>query len=161
MELLASVALVQFWSGGATCIATLPWIAQLALSACIELVSSSARVTSVKSQQGHSVSCRLSIRTHRSDPQVYLGPIKIWDNKTPKTYFPHPRLATQKCFLGTWCPPHVSFHWKCMGRKAHQNKNQPRWMAGVYTYIKLQLSKSLDLVLRSNHHFFHLHQITT
>ena len=37
---------------GATCIATLPWIALLALSVHIDLVSSSARVTSVKSQQG-------------------------------------------------------------------------------------------------------------
>ena len=45
--------LIQIWSpGGATCIATLPWIALLALSASIELVSSSARVTSVKSQKG-------------------------------------------------------------------------------------------------------------
>ena len=37
---------------GATCIATLPWIALLSLSASIELVSSSARVTSVKSAKG-------------------------------------------------------------------------------------------------------------
>ena len=36
-----------------TCIVTLPWIAILALSVSIELVSSSARVTSVKSQKGH------------------------------------------------------------------------------------------------------------
>ena len=35
--------------GGATCIATLPWIALLASSVSIELVSSSARVTSTKS----------------------------------------------------------------------------------------------------------------
>ena len=42
--------LIQIWSpGGATRIATLPWIALLALSVSIELVSSSARVTSVKS----------------------------------------------------------------------------------------------------------------
>ena len=34
-----------------TCIATLPWIALLALSVSIELVSSSARVTSVKCNQ--------------------------------------------------------------------------------------------------------------
>ena len=49
------------------CIATLPWIALLALSVGIELVSSSARVTSVKSQK------RLvwvtDIRTQRSDPR--------------------------------------------------------------------------------------------
>ena len=44
---------LQIWPpGGATCIATLPWIALLASSVCIELVSSSARVTSVKSQKG-------------------------------------------------------------------------------------------------------------
>ena len=35
-----------------SCIATLPWIALLALSVSIELVSSSARVTSIKSIQG-------------------------------------------------------------------------------------------------------------
>ena len=47
----------QIWSpGGATCIATLPWIALLALSVSIELVSSSARVTSVKSAKGVVVS---------------------------------------------------------------------------------------------------------
>ena len=39
-----------------TCIASLPWIALLALSVSIELVSSSARVASVKSTQGLSVS---------------------------------------------------------------------------------------------------------
>ena len=49
-----------------TCIATLPWIALLALSVSIELVSSSARVTSVKFQQGGS---RTDIRTQRSDPR--------------------------------------------------------------------------------------------
>ena len=44
---------LQIWPpGGATCIATSPWIALLASSVCIELVSSSARVTSVKSAQG-------------------------------------------------------------------------------------------------------------
>ena len=42
--------LIQIWSsGGATCIATLPGIVLLSLSASIELASSSARVTSVKS----------------------------------------------------------------------------------------------------------------
>ena len=38
--------------GWVTCIATLPGIALLALSVSIDLVSSSARVTSVKFQQG-------------------------------------------------------------------------------------------------------------
>ena len=65
----------QSWPpGSVTCIATLPWIALLALSASIELVSSSARVTSVKSQQGVGL-------THwhpdpKIGPQVYLGPLK-------------------------------------------------------------------------------------
>ena len=54
------------------CIATLPWIALLALSVSIELVSSSARVTSVKSTKGLLLS---DIRTQRSD-QGHLGPIK-------------------------------------------------------------------------------------
>ena len=45
--------LIPIWSsGGATCIATLPGIVLLSLSASIELVSSSARVTSVKSAKG-------------------------------------------------------------------------------------------------------------
>ena len=77
----------EIWpSDGITCIsykiawlshfiATLPWIALLTLSVCIELVSSSARVTSVNSAKG----------VGRSDghpdpkigPQVYLGPIKM------------------------------------------------------------------------------------
>ena len=38
--------------GCVTCIDILPWIALLALSVSIELVSSSARITSAKSQQG-------------------------------------------------------------------------------------------------------------
>ena len=48
---------LQSWPPGCvTCIATLPWIALLALSVGIELVSSLARVTSVKFQQGVAVS---------------------------------------------------------------------------------------------------------
>ena len=44
---------LQSWPPGCvSCIATLPWIALLALSVCIELVSSSARVTSVKFHKG-------------------------------------------------------------------------------------------------------------
>ena len=55
---------LQIWPpGGATCIATLPWIALLASSVCIELVSSSARVTSVKSQQGVVLTSRHIDRT--------------------------------------------------------------------------------------------------
>ena len=56
--------------GCITCIATLPWIALLALSVSIELVSSSARVTSVKSTQGLSLThWRTDIRTQRSEPR--------------------------------------------------------------------------------------------
>ena len=52
---MALLELVQNFTtrliGWVTCIATLPWIALLALSFSIDLVSSSARVTSVKFQQ--------------------------------------------------------------------------------------------------------------
>ena len=52
----------QCWPPGhVTCIATLSWIALFALSVSIGLVSSSARVTSVKSQKGGS-------RTDRQTP---------------------------------------------------------------------------------------------
>ena len=57
------------------CIATLPWIALLALSVSIELVSSSARVTSVKSYKPLVVSD--GHPDPKIGPQVYLGPIKI------------------------------------------------------------------------------------
>ncbi len=69
----------QVWSpDGATCIsytciAILPWIVLLTLSVCIELVSSSARVKSVKFTN---VSELETNPTHRSD-QGHLGPIKI------------------------------------------------------------------------------------
>ena len=60
LALLALVTSLQ--PGGATCIATLhalPWNVLLALSVSIGLVSSSARVTSVKfAQVAHSVSER-------------------------------------------------------------------------------------------------------
>ena len=59
---------------GATCIATLPWIALLALSVHIDLVSSSARVTSVKSTQG--VGLTDGHPDPKIGPQVYLGPKK-------------------------------------------------------------------------------------
>ena len=56
-----------------TCIATLPWIALLALSVSIELVSSSARVTSVKSQQGLlTQSLTEGHPDPKIGPQVYL-----------------------------------------------------------------------------------------
>ena len=61
----------QSWPpGNVTCIATLPWIALLALSVSIEFVSSSARVTSVKFAKGVSLSLLLREKqTHRSDPR--------------------------------------------------------------------------------------------
>ena len=46
----------------------------MALSVSIELVSSSARVTSVKSAQHLIVS---DIRTQRSDPRLFLGSIEM------------------------------------------------------------------------------------
>ena len=55
------------------CIATLPWIALLALSVGIELVSSLARVTSVKFHKGG-----VGSDGRTSGPQVYLGPIKMY-----------------------------------------------------------------------------------
>ena len=54
--------LLQIWPPGrVTCIAILPWIVLLAVSAGIEWVSSSDRVTSVKSQKPLRVSETLSI----------------------------------------------------------------------------------------------------
>ena len=65
----------QSWPpGNVTCIATLPWIALLALSVSIEFVSSSARVTSVKFAQGIVTYLLRDNRIHRSD-QGHLGPI--------------------------------------------------------------------------------------
>ena len=52
--------------GGATCIANLPSISLLASSVGNELLSSSARITSVESAKGLLVS---DIQTHRSDPR--------------------------------------------------------------------------------------------
>ena len=65
---------LQIWPPIIICITTLPWIALLALSVSIEFVSSSARVTSVKSAQTYSYLVRDN-QTHRSD-QEHLGPIK-------------------------------------------------------------------------------------
>ena len=60
--------------GWVTCIATLPGIALLTLSVGIDLVSSSARVTSVKSHKGVLVSD--GHPDPKIGPQVYLCPIK-------------------------------------------------------------------------------------
>ena len=62
--------------GWVTCIATLPGIALLTLSVGIDLVSSSARVTSVKFQKHDLLSDRHP--DPKIGPQVYLGPIKRW-----------------------------------------------------------------------------------
>ena len=56
------------------CIVTLPWITLLALSLSIELVSSSARVTSVKFHKG--VGQTDGHPDPKIGPQVYLCPIK-------------------------------------------------------------------------------------
>ena len=69
---VAQLALVLKWATRlhhCNCIATFSWIAHLALSVGIEMVSSSARVTSVKSWTDR--------QTQRSDPR-YLGPIKTF-----------------------------------------------------------------------------------
>ena len=65
---------LPYWPPGCVvCIATLPWNVLLALSVSIQLVSSSAKVTSVKS-------AKTSLSLRHSDPQigpqVYLGPIE-------------------------------------------------------------------------------------
>ena len=65
----------QSWPPGwVTCIATLPGITLLALSVSIELVSSSARVTSVKSQKPFGLTDGQT--NPKIGPQVYLSPIK-------------------------------------------------------------------------------------
>ena len=81
--------LFKIWSlDGATCIsynciATLPWIVLLTLSVSIELVSSSARVTSVKFQKGVSVSDR--DQTHRSDQEAPFHSVPKKDKKNSAT----------------------------------------------------------------------------
>ena len=66
---------LQSWPPGCvTCIATLPWIAILTLSVSIDLVSSSARVTSVKSAKG--VLLTDGHPDPKIGPQGRLGPIK-------------------------------------------------------------------------------------
>ena len=73
---------LQSWPPGCvTCIAALLWIVLFALSVSIDLVSSSARVTSVKSAKGGRTDRQTDIRTSghpdpKIGPQVYLGPIK-------------------------------------------------------------------------------------
>ena len=83
MELCALIAPLALLPKLATrlhhCIATLPWIALLALSVSIELISSLARVTSVKSYKRLGV-CLFVCDGHpdpKIGPQVYLGPIKM------------------------------------------------------------------------------------
>ena len=70
---------LQSWPPGCvTCVATLPWIALLALSVSIELVSSSARFTSVKFQQPLFVSDLERLGPIDRTPGIPgLGPIKI------------------------------------------------------------------------------------
>ena len=90
----------QFWPpGGATCIATLPRIALLASSAGVELPSSSARVTSVKSAKP------LGGSELHQDPQIgpqgHLGPIKVHVSedicRTPKSYGKYSHLRDFHC----------------------------------------------------------------
>ena len=72
----------QCWPpDSATCIVTLPRNALLTSSVGIELVSSSSRVTSVKSQKALAV-CTQRDLDPQIGPQVYLGPIKTQQQKT-------------------------------------------------------------------------------
>ena len=70
---------LQIWLPGCvTCIATLPWIALLTLPVSIELVSSSARVTSVKSSKR----CLIYFETSRPIDRTPGTPGSNKKNKT-------------------------------------------------------------------------------
>ena len=83
-----------------TCVYPIDWNALLALSLSIELVSSSARVTSVKSAQRSCTHSVRDTRTHRSDPRytwvrylcnhfwlgVSVNIVIIWPDPTPMGY---------------------------------------------------------------------------
>ena len=88
---------LQSWPPGCiTWIATLPWIVLLALSVNIELVSSSARITSVKSQQGGVLTD--GHPDPKIGPQVYLGSINISE------YNVGPKASDRKGFFTNWAP---------------------------------------------------------
>ena len=93
----------QSWPPGClTCIATLPLIALLALSVDIDLVSSSARVTSVKSTKG--VGLTEWHLNPKIGPQVYLGPIKTSREHRGKQWW-DASLCAMTCF-------HKFFSWQ-------------------------------------------------
>ena len=86
------------------------YIALLALSVSIELVSSSARVTSVKSAQRSCTHSVRDTRTRRSDPRytwvrylcnhfwlgVSVNIVIIWPDPTPMGYYNHLNIAFWK-----------------------------------------------------------------
>ena len=92
----------QSWAPGRiTCIATLPWIALLAISVSIELVSSSARVTSVKFAQGLSLTQSLT-----SGPKDPKHTWKILKNAQKP--FPLPYLISLKVpAFSQYCQKHM------------------------------------------------------
>ena len=104
MALLALVQnLITRLAGWVTCIATLPWIGLLALSVSIDLISPSARVTSVKFQKGLSVS-------------ETIGPI----DRTPGTPGSH-----KNCQNGSSVP--TWFKWPKNGQIARNCTTGPKW----------------------------------
>ena len=78
----------QSWPPGrVTCIATLPWIAILALSVSIELVSSSARVNSVQFYKGVLVCDGLTSGPKDRTPGLPGSDKKSKKNSTKKSVF--------------------------------------------------------------------------
>ena len=97
----------------------LPWIALLALSVSIELVSWSARVTSVKSYKRLGV-CLFVCDGHpdpKIGPQVYLGPIKIASptfgngNRNEKSHSRYLVTGTEMRILGVGMRHWYSLEW--------------------------------------------------
>ena len=102
VAIFGSNASIASWWPNLQLILTLPWIALLTLSVGIDLVSSSARVTSVKSQQG--VSLTDGHPDPKIGPQVYLGPIKtlcMYDIEK-LAFSPSPYIKPSVCTLLTW-----------------------------------------------------------
>ena len=88
----------------------------LALSLSIELVSSSARVTSVKSAQRSCTHSVRDTRTRRSDPRytwvrylcnhfwlgVSVNIVIIWPDPTPMGYYNHLNITHSNCVLESY-----------------------------------------------------------
>ena len=99
-----------------TCVYPIDWNALLALSLSIELVSSSARVTSVKSAQRSCTHSVRDTRTRRSDPRytwvrylcnhfwlgVSVNIVIIWPDPTPMGYYNHLNITHSNCVLESY-----------------------------------------------------------